>query len=179
MDYTFVPMDGSYARTIVDTWAYGGEYAIYDYRHEAEHMLDPSGWGRGVFAILDHAGTLVGELSIEFFDDRDRPLEYEGFGDDVQINSREMWIGFGLRPDLVGQGLGVGFVEACVEFAVAQTGYRGQAVRLGVANFNERAIRVYERAGFRSFDRARGEIAGRPFDCIYMRKNLEALRPSG
>jgi [ribosomal protein S18]-alanine N-acetyltransferase len=67
-------------------------------------------------------------------------------GDDVTI-------GLGLRPDLTGRGLGLPFVEAGMAFAREQFG--PSRFRLSIATFNERAIRVYERAGFvplRTFD---------------------------
>ena len=174
MSFAFVPMNEEYARAIVDGWSYGGAYTAYDYVHEAEHILDATGWGRGIFAVLDTGGDLVGELSIEFFDEEENPTEYEEYGDMELINSREMWIGFGLRPDLTGRGLGAGFVTACVEFALRQTGYQGKYVLLGVADFNQRAIKVYERAGFERFHQAEGEIGGRTFTCSYMRKRLRA-----
>ena len=54
--------------------------------------------------------------------------------------------GLGLRPDLVGRGLGLDFFRAGLEFARER--YRPRLIRLHVAAFNERAIKVYERAGF-------------------------------
>ncbi|MBU1879891.1 MAG: GNAT family N-acetyltransferase, partial [Chloroflexi bacterium] len=146
--------------------------AIYDYTNEAEHMLDAEGWGRGVFAILNQAGELVGELSIEFFDADGHHTEYDEYGNDALINSRELWVGFGLRPDLVGRGSGAEFVSACAEFAVQHCGYRGEYARLGVAVFNQRAIRAYEGAGFQIFDRTMGDIGGQTFECVHMRKKL-------
>jgi RimJ/RimL family protein N-acetyltransferase len=55
--------------------------------------------------------------------------------------------GLGLRPDLTGQGLGLEFFLAGLGFAHER--YRPEQVFLHVAAFNERARRVYERAGFR------------------------------
>jgi ribosomal-protein-alanine N-acetyltransferase len=52
-----------------------------------------------------------------------------------------------LRPDLTGQGLGVGYLLAGLEFARER--FSPRSFTLSVATFNECAIRAYERAGFR------------------------------
>ena len=59
---------------------------------------------------------------------------------------RVLVVGLGLRPDLTGQGLGTSFVEQGLEFG--RTRYAPQRFRLNVAEFNERAVKVYERVGF-------------------------------
>jgi ribosomal-protein-alanine N-acetyltransferase len=174
MDYFFVPMNQEYASTIVDTWKYENEYAIYDYSNEADHMLDERVWGRGIFAVLDQAGDLVGELSIEFFDQQGQYTDYLDFSNQSLINERELWIGFGLRPDLVGRGHGVDFVRACVEYAIQNCHYQGEFIRLGVAKFNQRAIKTYKKAGFQQFDTNVGEIGGKTFECIYLRRGLSS-----
>lgn len=172
MNYTFVPMTIAYAAEIVNTWKYQNEYAIYDYANEAEHMLDVEAWGNGIFAVLNQEGELVGELSIEFFDEREEYTPYSEFSNQDLINQRELWIGFGMRPDLIGQGRGAEFVMACVEYAVKHHQYRGEYVRLGVAWFNQRAIKAYEKAGFQIFEHTVGTINGQTFECVHMRKKL-------
>ena len=148
------------------------EYAIYTYANETDHTLDAEGWGTGIFAVLNQSGDLVGELSIEFFDAQGDVTEYRDFGDEALINRCELWIGFGLRPDLVGRGHGAAFVIACADYAVRRYTYRGEYVRLGVATFNRRAITAYKKAGFQIFEHTTGDIAGKTFECVYMRKKL-------
>ena len=59
-------------------------------------------------------------------------------------------VGLGMRPDLTGRGLGEEFVHAGLRFA--RETYSPPAFRLTVATFNQRAIRVYERAGFETVE---------------------------
>jgi ribosomal-protein-alanine N-acetyltransferase len=172
MHYIFAAMTQEYAAHMVKTWKYEGEYSIYDYANEANHMLDPESWGTGVFAVLDPAGELIGELSIEFYDNKGNPTDYNLYKDEALINQRELWIGFGLRPDLVGQGQGSNFVTACIEYAAQTYPYRGEYIYLGVATFNQRAIKAYEKAGFEIFEHTVGDIGGQIFDCVSMRKKL-------
>lgn len=173
MKFDFVPMNKEYASVIVDTWKYEGEYSIYDYSNESDHMLDEDGWGKGIFAVLDQEANLIGELYIEFYDEQGECTEYSDFCDGDLINSRELWIGFGLRPDLVGRGHGAQFVLACVDYAIQRFHFLGEYIRLGVAEFNQRAIKTYEKAGFQKYEHELGEIGGKMFACIHMRKRLK------
>lgn len=111
-------------------WHYDPPYDFYDagadHRDLAE-LLDPALRGNRYFSARDAAGVLIG-----FF----------GFGQRGDV----VGVGVGLRPDLTGRGLGQSFLDAGLEYAREQFGPR--RFRLSVASFNERAIKVYERAGF-------------------------------
>jgi ribosomal-protein-alanine N-acetyltransferase len=91
-------------------------------------LLDPARRGEAYWAAQDEAGELVGYFSF-------KPKDEE-----------TLELGLGLRPDLTGQGLGGSFLAAGLEFA--RTHFAPARFVLSVATFNERAIRVYERAGF-------------------------------
>ena len=56
-------------------------------------------------------------------------------------------IGIGLRPDLVGRGLGESFLRA--ELDHARERFAPHTFRLFVTEWNTRAIALYERLGFR------------------------------
>lgn len=130
MDLTFRQMTQADAEAIA-AWQYEPPYSFYDATADADDLrllLDPGTRENRSFSALDDGGALVG-----FF-------EYKPGGDGMEI-------GLGLRPDLTGRGLGLAFVLAGM--AYGRERFHPQAFRLAVATFNERAIRVYERAGFR------------------------------
>ena len=105
----------------IEGWAYDPPYDFYDGRHEP--VRNPERF----FAARDETGRLIGHFYYQFEND---VLTY----------------GLGLRPDLTGRGYGVDFVRAGLEFGRER--FRPERIVLAVAAFNERAIRVYERAGF-------------------------------
>ena len=171
MKYHFVPMNDEYAKIIVKQWKYEPEYSIHDYENEADHILDKDSWGIGLFAVLNEDDELVGELTIEFFNKNDNCVEYEDVNK-VNLNDAEMWVGFGLKPELTGRGLGLEFITACINYALKAYTYEGEAVRLGVPAFNERAQKVYKRLGFEEFNRTEGEIEEKKYEAVQMKKFL-------
>ncbi len=108
------------------TWRYEPPYDFYDGDQEEPH--NPERY----FSVRDEAGAMIG---FYYFEPNGDVLDY----------------GLGLRPDLVGRGLGLDFFHAGLEFARER--YRPRLIRLHVAAFNERAIKVYERAGFHEVSR--------------------------
>ena len=110
----------------ISRWRYEPPYDFYD--GDQEVVTNPERY----FGARDDDGTLVGFYYLEPHDDT---LDY----------------GLGLRPDLTGRGLGLDFFRSGLEFGRAR--YCATRVRLFVAAFNERAIKVYERCGFRETGR--------------------------
>ena len=108
------------------TWRYEPPYDFYD--GDADPVLNPERF----YEALGEAGELVGNF---YFEEKGGALE----------------IGLGLRPDLTGRGLGLEFFLAGMEFGRQR--FRPERVILNVAAFNQRAIRVYEAAGFRETGR--------------------------
>ncbi|HEU5138787.1 MAG TPA: GNAT family N-acetyltransferase [Bacillales bacterium] len=111
-------------------WHYDEPYSFYDIEADKEDLaefLDPSSWGNS-YVVYDKEDELIGFFS------------FEQDGGIVEI-------GLGLRPDLTGQGIGFAFVKEGLAFAREQ--YSPQMFKLAVATFNERAMKVYEKAGFR------------------------------
>ena len=132
MDLEIKPASAE-AHELMASWRYPSPYDFYD--GDVEPVLNPERF----FEARDEAGELIG---FYYFEPNPPDLDY----------------GLGLRPDLTGQGLGLEFFRAGLAFARERYGPR--RVYLHVAEFNERARRVYERAGFsvvsshvRTFDR--------------------------
>lgn len=173
MEFSFVPMTPDYAKEIVATWRYEGIYAMYNYDQEKELMNNYRRYGEGLFAVLNELGELVGELNIEFFDQNDNYIENYLVLNNPHLQV-EMWIGFGLRPDLTGKGLGAMFVSACIDYAIAHNDYQGQNIKLAVAEVNQRGRKVYERIGFKVYKSFRTKIAGKRQKVIWMVKDLRA-----
>jgi RimJ/RimL family protein N-acetyltransferase len=114
------------ALAAIDAWAYEQPYDFYDGRHEP--VRNPERF----FTAFDEAGEFVG---FYYYELADGVLTY----------------GLGMRPDLTGRGHGLGFVRAGREFGRER--FQPKRIVLAVAAFNERAIRVYERAGFADMGR--------------------------
>jgi ribosomal-protein-alanine N-acetyltransferase len=115
------------------SWRYPPPFDFYD--GDVDEVENPERF----FGVRDETGRLVG---FYYFEEKPPDLDY----------------GLGLRPDLVGRGLGLEFFLRGL--AYARERYRPRRVFLHVAEFNERARVVYERAGFevvsrhvRTFDR--------------------------
>lgn len=132
MDLEIKPASAE-AHELMASWRYPSPYDFYD--GDVEPVLNPERF----FEVRDEAGELIG---FYYFEPNPPDLDY----------------GLGLRPDLIGQGLGLEFFRAGLAFARER--YRPRRVYLHVAEFNDRARRVYERAGFsvvsshvRTFDR--------------------------
>lgn len=174
MHFQFLPMTPEYASQIL-TWKYPPPYDLYDYDKASEHILDSTGWGKSLFAVLSESGELAGELTLGFLDRDDEWVSLDTL-QPGQLDGCILWIGFGMRPDLTGHGLGLSFVTACVDyasqFARREYHYQGPHIGLGVYQFNQRAIKVYERAGFVKFMERTALVQGRELAAQRMKKRI-------
>ncbi len=119
----------------ISNWRYGPPYDFYDATSDEDdlrELLDPERRKDAYFSAFDDEGDLVG-----FFQ--------------VEAECETVDVGLGLRSDLMGAGLGLDFVLAGLDFGRER--FSPARFTLAVATFNERAIRVYEKAGF-----SRGDV---------------------
>ena len=143
----------------VAAWRYQPPYNFYDTAADPSSLvevLDARRWGHiffSVFSVLPSSSESGDEELAGFLELTARP------GEVIEI-------GLGLRPDLTGQGLGLSFVEACLDFARRRS--RPQAFALDVATFNERARAVYEKAGFVPGNTFWRHLSGRRWEFLRM-----------
>jgi [ribosomal protein S18]-alanine N-acetyltransferase len=111
-------------------WRYPGRYSTYD----VGEVVDS---GRGFWSV-SHDGELVGYCCFGAEARVPGAVEEEGTVD----------VGYGIRPDLVGHGMGRAFVGAVCDFAV--TSFDPQRLRLLILDWNERSLSVARTLGFHS-----------------------------
>ncbi len=114
------PADGGMFRERAG-WRYPPPYDFYN--DDGQPVKNPERF----LAVRDDDGSLLG-------------FYYFEHGEDAFV------FGLGLRPDLTGRRFGESFVRVGLDHL--QTRYSPRRVVLDVAAFNQRAIRLYRRAGF-------------------------------
>jgi len=118
------------AEEIAYNWHYEGKYSFYDIEADEEDLaefLHEESRGNHIFSVKEN-GTLIGFFSF------------------CKTDNRTVDIGLGMRPNITGDGLGLQFVKTGLDFSKER--YSCKYITLSVATFNERAIKVYKRAGF-------------------------------
>ena len=121
---TITPLRAADAAEL-DSWQYEPPYDFYDGADEP--VLNPER-----FHVVREDDEILG---FYYFEEKEDKVE----------------LGLGLHPERTGRGLGAEFVYDGIALAWQLFGER--QVILNVAAFNERAIKVYEREGFRETGR--------------------------
>ena len=120
------------ADQIAREWHYSDMYSFYDMQNDPEdfeEIITPRLRANKYYQILDDKDELVGYFWLE------------------RLSEEKVEVGLGLRPDLTGRGLGLNFVKEIEAFI--QNNFNYELIILSVASFNKRAIKVYQRAGFK------------------------------
>jgi RimJ/RimL family protein N-acetyltransferase len=82
---------------------------------------------------------------------------------------REVWVGIGIgEREYWGRGFGTDAMRLCLQYSFLELG--AHRVSLGVLDYNPRARRSYEKAGFKLEGRTRMDVQreGRRFDSLWM-----------
>jgi len=149
-------MNEKYANDIVSNWHYDDVYSFYNMAADEDDLrifMDTKNWQNTIRAVVNENDELVGWAS--FYTEND-----------------EFWLSLGLRPDLTGQGLGEEFVLECARYAIAQYKLINNTIKLAVALFNLRAIKIYQRAGFIEINKTIRDTHIGQVDFIEMEKHI-------
>lgn len=117
---------------VIATWRYPGRYSTYD----PDEPVTPE---RGFWAV-EHEGELIGYCSFGQAARVPGAVEEEGILD----------VGYGMRPDLMGRGLGRDFVGAILDHGTRE--FSPQRFRLLILEWNERSRRAAAALGFQTED---------------------------
>ena len=153
-------MNKEYSNEISYVWKYNGIYSFYDMTADEEDLkdfLNKDKWDGHYFAVLNEANELTGYYSFNFQDEI-------------------LWLGFGLKPELSGIGLGYEFVTSGMDFAIKKMNYKKSHVMLAVASFNKRAIKLYENIGFQPVEEYMQKTNGGEFEFVKMKKYLQIIK---
>ncbi|MCR2807840.1 GNAT family N-acetyltransferase [Paenibacillus soyae] len=134
---TMAPMTDIHAAELCE-WRYDPPYDFYNWPAWEDMKKDGIEFGDPVLRYNQYASVLgPGGLLI-------------GFAQFFPLGTSVIRLGLGLRPELCGLGLGQLLVRAVSEEARRRS--PGAEVDLEVLTWNARAIRTYEKAGFRIED---------------------------
>ncbi|MGD6993111.1 GNAT family N-acetyltransferase [Sutcliffiella horikoshii] len=150
MTYKFEIMTQAQAEEIAHNWHYDGEYSFYDMVADEEDLaefLDCKARDNSMFAVMMDT-ELIGFFSVS------------------QAAANVYDIGLGMRPDLTGKGRGTEFLHAGMEFVQAR--FTVDKFTLSVATFNQRAIKVYRKVGFRDMDTFMQDTNGDTYEFLRM-----------
>jgi RimJ/RimL family protein N-acetyltransferase len=139
----------------VAAWRYEPPYDFYDLASDPADeaaMRDPTR-AENFRAVLANGGDRL-----------DAFWYFDWHGEVVEV-------GIGLRPDLTGHGHGGSFLSAQLTYSVEN--WHPASFRLFVAAWNERAIRLYRRFGFRETGRET-----RRFELVGEHEFLQMERPA-
>lgn len=139
----------------VIAWEYDGIYAFYDMQADMEDLRefrDVAAGNENYWSVYQNGG-LIGFFCFN---------EHE-------VNQVE--IGLGMNPQMVGQGNGLDFLTAGIQKAIDL--YQPSSLTMAVAEFNKRAIKVYQKAGFIRTKTFIQHTNGGTYPFISMEKELD------
>jgi len=132
------------------TWKYDEIYSFYDNDIQKEKMefIESFVDSDDNFSIYNDNNKLVGNCSFYYIEEF-------------------FCVGLQMRPDLTGKGFGIEFAKSIIDFGREK--YKLNYIDLTVAKFNNRAIKVYEKLGFKVIDEFVNTIRGNDYDFLAMR----------
>lgn len=132
------------------TWEYEGIYSFYNNSIQKEKIewIESFIDSDNDFSIYNEHNELVGNCSFYYIEEF-------------------FCVGVQMRPDITGKGFGTEFVKSIINFGKQKYNYK--YIDLTVAKFNKRAIKVYDKLGFKVIEEFVNTIRGSDYDFIAMR----------
>ncbi|MBS4537499.1 GNAT family N-acetyltransferase [Clostridium sp. D2Q-11] len=124
----------------ISKWKYEEPYSLYDMEYSKEFIkefLDGS-----FFVVKNEDEEIIGYFCFGLSAQVPEGNKYRVYDEKDIID-----IGLGMNPKYTGQGKGIEFLEKGIELAKEK--FLISKVRLTVADFNKRAIKTYDRLGFK------------------------------
>ncbi|MBH1941543.1 GNAT family N-acetyltransferase [Mobilitalea sibirica] len=156
--YVISPMDLNAACHIAK-WEYEDIYAVYSFKENEETIKE----------------LLNGDYYMAH-NNQNEIIGYYCFGKSAQIPVKQteaytscfLDIGFGMRPDLCGKGLGYDFLKSGIEYSINH--FNAKKYRLTVATFNKRAIALYNKIGFKKVNTVQHLISNNKFEIMVLQE---------
>ncbi len=138
MSYSILPINEDSARIIIN-WRYGKSLNFYN--HNIAEIEE---------TIQDFINPENAYYSI--FNNRNQLVAYCCFGEDARVKGgnydiKALDIGFGIRPNLSRRGITFRIINAVFDFA--QNHFSTNLFRVTVAEFNQQALKICQKAGFK------------------------------
>ncbi|WP_412989587.1 GNAT family N-acetyltransferase [Pediococcus siamensis] len=148
-----MPMNAQQANAYLN-WQYPEPYTFYNFPpsiSRSELLNEILNGNSDYFSVLDKQDRLFGIYEYQF---------HNGI----------MEIGLGIRPEDTGKGYGEQFVKQCIAFGQQHYHYFSK-ITLEVASFNQRAIHLYQKMGFKKTSERDAHPFGIPTTFISMTLN--------
>ncbi|WP_280768709.1 GNAT family N-acetyltransferase [Salipaludibacillus daqingensis] len=134
-------------------WEYNDNLSFYNIQNnldDLDEFLNPFKWNH--YAAIYEGEGLVGYFTFD------------------PLNIHEVEINIGLHPDLVGKGKGYSFAEYAIKTAIEW--YEPKKLLVDIPEFNQRAIRLFEKQGFQTVNRSLNILNGEEYLFVRMEKAI-------
>ncbi|WP_096187034.1 GNAT family N-acetyltransferase [Evansella halocellulosilytica] len=162
----FSPMTRKEAETI-STWQYPAPYDLYSMDGSEETINEFINYD--YYMVKNEDGNLIGYVC--FGEAARVPGGYEIalYNDEIPVD-----IGLGIHPDLTGKRYGTAFLTSALTFLKELKA--PPEARLVVTTFNKRAIRLYEKVGFKRGDHFFSPVGNHNVEFVSMRCPLLSFK---
>ena len=135
------------------TWKYEGIYSFYnnDKTEAKKEWISNIYKDENAFSMYNEENELIGNCSFDYDDE-----------------SNEYLFGVQMRPCLTGKGMGAEVVTNILNFGKEK--YNLNEITLLVANFNKRAMRLYEKLGFKVTEEFPAHVNNEDIIFVVMKK---------